>query len=259
MDWGSLIGSGVSAIGNLFHHPNSTPPEDQPTDNPDGSPAQSGVGGFMSGLLKGISSPGGQAALGRGLGSVAQAQAQNRGAKIAAMMGADQMKMAEQAQRNNDLAGLPRQIVGANYLAGGGQTPRQNFSASGRAIPQFDLGTPKITAADQAAGSSLSQQLTNRLNNAPTYNDYSSSMNPSKTETALNWISPILAAGGAGQQAEQDPYIQMLQKLVTGMKTQQQPQAPTTPIPSAGDAMVSNAAIPLRLSPNFLASPQSGQ
>lgn len=176
------------------------------------------------GLVGNLLNPQGMSSLGKGLGAVASADAKNRGAKLEAMLASDQMKLAEQAQRNQDLAALPRQIQTADYLASGGYTPKQNFSSNGRPIPKFDLGLKPISDNVKAAGTTLEKQLTDRLNTAPTYQDYSSVMNPSATETALNWASPVLSAMGAG--GTPDNTSNLIKQIMSA-------QQPTTQIPTA--------------------------
>lgn len=161
---------------------------------------------------------------GKGLGGVAQADASNRGTKIATTLAANNQQLAEQQQRNQDLASLPGQIIRANYIAGGGYKPVTNYSSNGKVIPHFDLGLAPLTSADQAAGASLSKQLTDRLNTAPTYKDATQYMNPSATETALNWASPIATAlGSNGSQSNTSALLAELLKQ----------SSPNTQLPSA--------------------------
>lgn len=220
--------------------PNSTPPND----SSDGSDGSDGSGSILSSVLSGILGNNGQgaSALGKGLGGVAQADASNRGTKIAALLAANQQQLNEQQQRYNDLATLPGQIQKADYLAGGGYKPAQNFSSNGRPIPHFDLGLKPIDANVQAAGSTLEKQLTDRLNNAPTYKDPTQYINPSATETALNWASPILSAAGASQQ--KDPTTALLQQLLKGNQT-----TPTSSVPQAPGIQVGAPSIPTQPPP----------
>lgn len=209
---------------------------------PGGTAPTSSASSPYGNIIGNLMSPQGLGALGKGLGGVAQADASNRGTKIATTLAANNQQMQEQAQRAADLATLPKQIVGANWLAGGGQHLTPNYSSNGRLIPHFDLGTPQITPADQAAGSSLSDQLTKRLNTAPTYADPTQYMNPSATENALNWASPILAATGATA----DPTTTLIQQLMKGIN----PSQGTPPQQGAtGPAQVPPLSIPQLLAP----------
>jgi hypothetical protein len=234
MDLGSLISGAGNVIGGLFKK------KDGSSDDSDSKNSESG--GILSGLLTGP----GLSALGKGLGGVAQSDASNRGVKLAAMMAGDNAKLAQQQQRNSDLASLPGQIQKADYLASGGYTPKTNISASGRVIPKFDMGLAPISKNVQNAGSTLEGQLINRLNTPPTYNDYSTMMNPGIAETALNWASPVLGAMGAAKTASTDPYSQLIAMLTN---------KPKTPMPPAAKPMALSSTTSL----NDPTSPDDGQ
>lgn len=159
-----------------------------------GSAAKSG--GFLSSLMK----PKTLETIGTGLGSIGKTAANNRGVQLDAMMEADKMGLAANQSRRADESDLWRKIQAANYIKGGGMPERKPMmSSSGAEIPSFAklFGPPPITQADKDMADTLLPQLQSRLANPPVSRDYDSLMKSGKTETAMNWLGPLVSGYGA--------------------------------------------------------------
>lgn len=199
MSWLSTLGHVVEGLVGI------TPKGSTPT-------TTNTTGNIISGLVSGI---------GSGLGAVSQASAQNRGAKLSAMMAQDNSQLQEQAQRNADIPNIMNQLRAANYVAAGGNP---NFgkpitTASGHVFTPTPYLEP-ITDADKQAAQSEITQLTNRLNTPPTYNNYSSVMNPSGTETATGWLGALFGGlNNAKQTTQNQNYLDALLKQLNPQST----------------------------------------
>lgn len=150
-------------------------------------------------LVKSLLNPNTLNAAGTGLAGVASTEAHNRGAKLDAMMAADQMKMINDQNQIAENPQLLKQFQVADFLKNGGipATPKPTYSITGRQLPQFNFGPAPTSAATKQIASTMEDQVANRIKNPIQLSDYASQMNPSDTETALNWLSPALTTMGA--------------------------------------------------------------
>lgn len=175
-----------------------------------GTTAAKSVGGkLMGSLLK----PGVMSTVGRGLGSIAETQANNRGTALDAMMEGDRIRLDANRDRRADETDLWRKIQAANYMKSGGSDRTPVKSSSGATLPSFGFGPKPISAEDKQMADTLLPQLQQRLANPLQLSDYASKMNPGKTESILGWLAPILGTydvvrngnGQAGQTNGQPP------------------------------------------------------
>lgn len=174
-----------------------------------GSNPTSGTPGWISGIVQGI---------GPGLAAISQADAQNRGTKLAAMMAGDQMQVGEQAQRYAELPNALRELNDASFEANGGAPGGPIKLPNGGTI---NVGSIPINDTEKAAAQAEVGQLQNIINNPPTYNNYSSVMNPGGWERGLGIIGALLSGSSGAKQNQQN------QSLISQwVKQMQQPSTP---------------------------------
>jgi len=150
-------------------------------------------GGFLSNLMK----PNNLIDIGKGISSIGQSQASNRGVALDAQMEADKMRMAQDQQRRDDEAHIWKMLQAVNYIKGGG-APKSGpvMSASGKPFTSYDFGPRAINQGDKDMATTLEAQLLKRLQTVPQLRNYDSKMKPGKVEKATNWLGPLLGIGG---------------------------------------------------------------
>lgn len=191
-----------------------------------GIPTGGGAGNVIAGLLTSPIVSG----VGSGLAGISQAKAQNRGAQLQAMMAQDQMKMAEQAARTNQVNALMKQIHAMNYVSNDGDgntSPTKTLTLpSGKTLTMDSAYT---SPQDVQMAKTILPELNQELATPPTYSNYSSVMKPGAGETALGWLGALTGGiGGATQQKQQNDF---LQKLFGQVNQPAQSAQPTTDTP----------------------------
>jgi hypothetical protein len=133
----------------------------------------------------------------RGIGSITQAAASNRGTELEAMMDADDQDIKMRSDRRTEESDILRKMQIAEYLASGGAgDPKPYTTASGHTIQPMSFAPRATTETERANAMELQKQLQARLHNPPTARDYDSRMKPSGGERIGNWLGPIADIAG---------------------------------------------------------------
>jgi hypothetical protein len=139
-------------------------------------------------------------ALGKGLGSIGQTAAHNRGAKLDAYMQADEMRMANDRERRAEEADIMRKLQQTGYIKGGGFKDQSERALAGNPVSKkFDFGVRPSTEAQIAASTELEKQLMGRMSNPRQLRDYDSQMNPGVMEQIMNYAGPAASIWGAAR------------------------------------------------------------
>jgi hypothetical protein len=207
---GALLGGGLAAAGSKFGGAGNAA-GGEVAENSGGSlmhklldsgkTALIGKGDGDSGLLQQLLSGDSLHAAGQGLGAVAQSQAHNRGVALDAMMEGDQNAMALARDRRADESDMMRKMQQLAYIKGGGFHDTGDATGASGKFTKFDFGTRGSAPESMQMAGELENQLMDRLHNPMKLRDYDSKMNPSKTETALDWLSPVLTTVGVARGA----------------------------------------------------------
>jgi hypothetical protein len=134
----------------------------------------------------------GLADIGRGLGSISQTQASNRGTELDAMMAADNMKLLfDRNQRDSD-DHMWKLMRATNYVKGGGAGPAKPMQMASGTVRPMDFGPAPISAADKQVASTLQSQLMERMQNPPEQRDYDSKMKAGTGEKVTGWAGTAM-------------------------------------------------------------------
>lgn len=131
--------------------------------------------------------------LSRGIGSIAETQANNRGTELDAMMAADNMSLLFDRNERDSNEHLWKMLRAANYVKSGGKKPSgPQVVSGGRTVPTFNFGPSPISDEDKAVATTMEQQLMRRMTNPPQQRNYDSRMRPGRGESIMNWLGPIV-------------------------------------------------------------------
>lgn len=145
-----------------------------------------GYGSYVSRLL----GKQGLEGLSRGLGSVSETMANNRGTELDAMLVADNNKLAfDRNARDNDEHNW-RMLQATEYVKNGGaQVPGPTKVNSGTMDPsKFGFGPKATTANEKMVASNLEKQLMERMQNPIQMRDYDSKMKAGTGEKLTGWL-----------------------------------------------------------------------
>lgn len=138
----------------------------------------------------------------RGLGSLGQSSANNRGTVLDAMMEADKLRMEAAQQRRAEESDIMKKMQIAEYLKNGGAGDFEpSTSAMGRQFTKFSFGPKATTDAEKKMAAILEEQLRDRLAHPMELSDYSKMYKPSGFERTMNYLAPIFSVWGAGRGA----------------------------------------------------------
>ena len=182
---GALMGAGLGAI----------PGVGKAISGAAGSGASTG-GSLMSKLINGDT----LLAAGKGLASIGQTSAHNRGVKLDAMMQGDQMKLLADQDRRAAESDFMRKMQQTSYLKGGGfKDPGTVTSASGQPLTKFDFGARPASESEIAMSTELEKQLMGRLRSPIQLSNYASQMDPGTAEKFMNWLGPAVSTFGVAR------------------------------------------------------------
>lgn len=251
---GALLGGGLAAAGSKFGGGAGAGAGGNVAENASGSmmhklleggkTAVMGKGDGNSGLLHDLLSGDALHTAGQGLGAVAQSQAHNRGVALDAMMEGDQNAMALARDRRADESDMMRKMQQLAYIKGGGFHDTGDATGASGKFTKFDFGTHAAAPESMQMAGELENQLMDRLHNPMKLRDYDSKMNPGATETALDWISPVLTTVGAARGAGryQGP-------LAGGKRPAATPATPTTAQATPGSFGAPGDFLPMEQQP----------
>jgi hypothetical protein len=177
-----------------------------------GSPTQD----KLKEILGKLTSPNGLGSIGTAMGAISGTQAHNRGEALDAMMSGDRMRLAAAGNQRQEDAQNLRMLQATNYLKNGGMPKKELVSSSGMKIPDFGFGPAPITDETKSMASDMEKQLLDRMHNPLKLSDYDSKMNPSGTESTLDWLGPVLSGYSNVMNPSQTP---QLPQSTTGQTT----------------------------------------
>jgi hypothetical protein len=196
---GMLMGAGLGAIPGVSGMGKAASAAATSTGGQVANAAKQGLmGKMMAGGKQLLTSGDTMTALGRGLGSIGQTAAHNRGVKLDASMQADEMRMANDRARRDEEADIMKKLLHTGYLKAGGFKDMSERAQAGKPVSsKYDFGVRPATEAQIAASTELEKQLLGRMNNPRQLRDYDKMMDPGAMETIMNYAGPAASIWGA--------------------------------------------------------------